>query len=98
MTDLSCALALFSPTPGLRSQIGEVMQEPILFSGTIAENIAYGRPHASPEDIVAAAEAANAHEFIMKLPLGYDTQVCVARCSDSGLFVLRPPDAQRLRA
>ena len=59
----------------LRRQIGIVPQEPFLFSGTIAANIGYGRPGASMEDIMAAARAANAHNFIMAKPDGYDTQV-----------------------
>lgn len=59
----------------LRSQIGVVLQEPFLFSGTISENIAYGNPRATPEEIMRAAKAANAHDFIMKFPDGYDTQV-----------------------
>lgn len=57
----------------LRSQIGVVLQEPLLFHGTIAENIAYGVPHASREEIIWAAQAANAHDFIMSFPDGYDT-------------------------
>lgn len=59
----------------LRNQIGVVLQEPFLFHGTIAENIAYGNPQATLEEIVAAAKAANAHEFILKFPDGYDTLV-----------------------
>ena len=59
----------------LRDQIGVVLQEPYLFRGTIAENIAYGHPHATLEEIVAAAIAANAHEFICQQPDGYDTMV-----------------------
>ncbi len=59
----------------LRSQIGVVLQEPFLFSGSIFENIAFARPGATPEDIMAAAKAANAHDFIIKKPDGYDTQV-----------------------
>ena len=59
----------------LRRQIGIVPQEPFLFSGTIAANIGYGRPGASRADIMAAARAANAHNFIMGKPDGYDTQV-----------------------
>ncbi len=59
----------------LRSQIGIVPQEPILFSGSIAENISYGRPEATTEEIEAAARAANAAEFIRELPQGYDTSV-----------------------
>ncbi len=59
----------------LREHIGIVMQDSVLFSGTIAENIAYGRPDASADDIRAAAEAAQAHEFIGRLSEGYDTRV-----------------------
>jgi len=59
----------------LREAIGIVPQEPALFSGTIRENIAYARPDASPEDVEAAAQVANAHEFIVQLPEGYDTVV-----------------------
>ncbi|MGY1703971.1 ABC transporter ATP-binding protein [Geodermatophilus sp. SYSU D00697] len=57
----------------LRRQISIVLQEPLLFSGTIAENIRYGRLDASPEDIISAARAANAHDFVMRLPDRYDT-------------------------
>jgi len=59
----------------LRAQIGVVLQEPLLFQGSIAENIAYGHPVATREEIIAAARAANAHKFIMNFPDGYDTQV-----------------------
>jgi len=59
----------------LRSQIGVVPQESFLFSGTISENISYGNPNATPEEIMRAAKAANAHDFIMKFPDGYDTEV-----------------------
>lgn len=59
----------------LRSQIGVVLQDPFLFNGTIAENIAYGKPGATLGAIVAAAKAANAHEFIINFPDGYDTRV-----------------------
>jgi ATP-binding cassette subfamily B protein len=58
-----------------RANLGVVLQEPFLFFGTVAENIAYGRPQASREEIVAAARAAGAHEFILKLPAGYDSKV-----------------------
>ncbi|MDH4178972.1 MAG: ABC transporter ATP-binding protein/permease [Armatimonadota bacterium] len=58
-----------------RSQIGMVLQEPFLFHGSIAENISYGRAEASEEEIIAAARAANAHDFIMALPDAYDSQV-----------------------
>jgi ABC-type multidrug transport system fused ATPase/permease subunit len=59
----------------LRSQIGMVMQETFLFNRTVAENIRYGRPEASPADVEAAARAANAHDFIAQMPEGYDTVV-----------------------
>ena len=59
----------------LRSQIGLVLQEPCLFRGTIAENIAYGQPEATLEEIMAVAKAANAHDFIVRLPDGYDTRL-----------------------
>ncbi|HEY9105514.1 MAG TPA: ABC transporter ATP-binding protein [Roseateles sp.] len=58
-----------------RSHIGLVLQEPFLFFGTIAENIAYGKPDATRAEIVAAARAAHAHEFILRLPQGYDSLV-----------------------
>ena len=58
-----------------RRHIGLVLQEPFLFFGTIAENIAYGKPGATRAEIVAAARAAHAHEFILRLPLGYDSFV-----------------------
>ena len=58
-----------------RRNIGLVLQEPFLFFGTIAENIAYGKPGASRAEIVAAARAAHAHEFILRLPQGYDSLV-----------------------
>ncbi|HXF60290.1 MAG TPA: ABC transporter ATP-binding protein [Caldilineaceae bacterium] len=59
----------------LRRQIGIVLQETNLFTGTIRENIAFGRPDASDEDVIAAAQAAAAHDFIMSFPDGYDTVV-----------------------
>ncbi len=59
----------------LRAQIGLVPQETILFSGTIRDNIRYGRPGASDEEVIAAAKAAQAHDFIMSFPNGYDTMV-----------------------
>ncbi|SFN90082.1 ATP-binding cassette, subfamily B [Nitrosospira briensis] len=58
-----------------RKHIGLVLQEPFLFFGTIAENIAYGKPDTPREEIVAAARAAHAHEFILRLPYGYDSLV-----------------------
>lgn len=59
----------------LRAQVGLVPQETLLFSGTVRENILYGRPGARPEEVEAAARAANAHEFITAFPQGYDTVV-----------------------
>ena len=59
----------------LRRQFAVVLQEPVLFSTTIAENIRYARPHARPDEVVAAARAANAHSFVAALPDGYDTVV-----------------------
>ncbi len=63
------------PLDGYRRNIGVVLQEPFLFYGTIAENIAYGRPDASLEAIMEAARAARAHDFILRLPDGYDSMV-----------------------
>ncbi len=63
------------PIEEYRRNIGLVLQEPFLFYGTIAENIAYGRPDAGREEIIAAARAARAHEFILRLPDGYDSLV-----------------------
>lgn len=63
------------PISEYRRNIGLVLQEPFLFFGTIADNIAYGKPDASREEIIAAARAANAHEFILRLPHGYDSMV-----------------------
>jgi ATP-binding cassette subfamily B protein len=59
----------------LLAQIGIVPQETVLFSGTVRENIAYGKSDASEEEVIAAAKAAQAHDFIVKLPDGYDTHV-----------------------
>ncbi|MHB1290912.1 MAG: ABC transporter ATP-binding protein, partial [Sulfuricella sp.] len=61
------------PISEYRRNIGLVLQEPFLFFGTIAENIAYGKPDATRAEIVAAARAAHAHEFILRLPQGYDS-------------------------
>jgi len=58
-----------------RSQIAMVLQDDYLFSGTIRENILYGKPQAPESDVVKVAELANAHQFIMELPEGYDTQI-----------------------
>ncbi|CAM3158444.1 ABC transporter ATP-binding protein [Cupriavidus taiwanensis] len=63
------------PVSEYRRHIGLVLQEPFLFFGTIADNIAYGKPDATREEIIAAARAAHAHEFILRLPHGYDSLV-----------------------
>jgi subfamily B ATP-binding cassette protein MsbA len=60
---------------GLRRQVGFVLQDTVLFRGSMRENIAYGRPHATDEEIIAAARLANADEFIVRMPYGYDTPV-----------------------
>ncbi len=59
----------------LRDQIGYVLQDTVLFRGTILDNIAFGRPNATREEIIDAARLANADEFISKMPKGYDTMV-----------------------
>jgi ATP-binding cassette subfamily B multidrug efflux pump len=59
----------------LRKRIGVVLQQTVLFSGTIRENIAYGRPDASLDEVIAAAKAAQAHDFIVAMPRGYDSLV-----------------------
>jgi ATP-binding cassette subfamily B protein len=90
-TLVSLLMRLYDPTRGailldgvdlrkirlsdLRRQFSIVLQEPILFSTSVAENIAYGRPSATKEEIVIAARLANAHEFITRLPHGYETPV-----------------------
>jgi subfamily B ATP-binding cassette protein MsbA len=68
----------------LRRQIGIVMQDSILFSGTLEENIRYGRPEATHEEVIAAAKAANAHEFISQLRNGYSSKVGERGVSLSG--------------
>jgi ABC-type multidrug transport system fused ATPase/permease subunit len=68
----------------LRSRMSMVLQEAILFAGTVAENITYGRPEATREEIIAAAIQANAHEFIEKLPEGYDTMLSERAANLSG--------------
>src|SRR5439155_25730262 len=59
----------------LRDQVGVVLQEPVLFSGTVADNIRYGRLEATDEEVIAAAKAAAAHDFIMRMPEGYQTKL-----------------------
>ena len=59
----------------LRHTVGAVLQETFLFSGTVRDNIAYGKPEATGEEIIAAAKMAGAHDFIMKMQDGYDTQI-----------------------
>ena len=90
-TLMSLLLRLYDPTAGkvfldgvnlcdfklrdLRNQFAIVLQEPVLFSSSIAENIAYAKPDATEAEIIAAAQAANAHDFISRLPQGYKTEV-----------------------
>ena len=68
----------------LLSHIGITPQETILFSGTVRENISYGKPNASEEEVVSAAKAAQAHDFIMGLPKGYDTPIAARGVNLSG--------------
>ena len=68
----------------LRRQFSIILQEPVIFSATVAENIAYGRNNATREEIMEAARAARAHEFILSLPAGYDTKVGEGGCRLSG--------------
>jgi ATP-binding cassette subfamily B protein len=68
----------------LLSQIGVVLQENILFTGSVRDNIRYGRPQATDEEVIAAAKAAQAHDFIIALPDGYDTQVAERGANLSG--------------
>ncbi|MGC9393736.1 MAG: ABC transporter ATP-binding protein [Anaerolineae bacterium] len=63
------------PVHDLRSQVGIALQEAVLFSGTVRDNIRYGRPEATEDEVVAAAKAAQAHEFIMAMPQGYATRI-----------------------
>jgi subfamily B ATP-binding cassette protein MsbA len=69
---------------GLRCQIGFVLQETVLFRGTVRDNIAFGRPNASHEDVVRAAKLANADEFISRMPQGYDSPISERGTSLSG--------------
>jgi ATP-binding cassette subfamily B protein len=68
----------------LREKIAIVLQEPVLFAGTIADNLRYGRLDASPDEVEQAARAAHAHEFISHLPKGYDTEIAKAGGGLSG--------------
>ena len=73
----------WDPT-ALRSQIGMVLQESILFSGTVRDNIAYGAPAATMDDVIAAAQAAQAHKFIAGMPKGYDSPIEAGGANLSG--------------
>ena len=73
MVNLICRF--YDVLEAMRRQIGVVLQEPFLFYGTVAANIAYGKPDASLEEIITASRAANAHDFIVGFPDGYDTMV-----------------------
>ncbi|HET6934186.1 MAG TPA: ABC transporter ATP-binding protein [Candidatus Angelobacter sp.] len=68
----------------LRAQFSIILQEPVVFSATVAENIAYGRNNATREEVIEAAKAARAHDFISALPDGYDTKVGEGGCRLSG--------------
>ena len=68
----------------LRNQFSIILQEPVVFSATVAENISYGRYDASRDEIIASAKAARAHDFIMALPQGYDTPIGDGGCRLSG--------------
>jgi len=68
----------------LRRQFSIILQEPVVFSATVAENIAYARPEASREEVMRAAQAAMAHDFIMALPAAYDTVIGEGGCRLSG--------------
>jgi ABC-type multidrug transport system fused ATPase/permease subunit len=70
--------------PDLRNQFSIVLQEPLLFSGTIASNISYAKPNASKEEVIAAAKAANAHDFISAFPDGYNTLMGEGGAKTSG--------------
>ena len=83
----------------LRQQLGLVSQQPALFNTSILANIAYGRPGASEQEIIEAATAANAHGFIQKLPMGYDTEVGMNGTQLSGgqkQVRRRQPDGERV--
>src|SRR5205807_3247472 len=81
----------------LRRLIGLVLQQSLLFGATIRENIAYGRPEASVDEIMAAAKAANAHEFIRQLEDGYDTVIGSSRIRIGGLRMSARAMATRCR-
>jgi len=68
----------------LRRHIGMVLQDPILFSGSVRENILYGKPEATEEEVIEASRAAHAYEFIMSLPHGFDSEVGERGCFLSG--------------
>ncbi len=62
-------------TESLRRQVGLVLQEPFLFSGTVRDNIRFGKLDATDDEVIAAAKAVNLHKFIESMPFGYDTEV-----------------------
>jgi ABC-type multidrug transport system fused ATPase/permease subunit len=80
----------------LRKQIGLVNQELSLFAMTVADNIMYGTDNASQEEIEEAARMANIHSFIMKLPSGYQTQVCRKRSTHAEYSLIRSPISNRI--
>ena len=82
--------------PSLRRGIGVVMQRPLLFAGTIADNIGYGHADISRADIVAAARLALAHDFVAALPNGYDTEIGEAGARLSGGEIQRLAIARAL--
>ena len=86
------------PNAGLRRQVAVALQETVLFSGTIRDNIRYGRPEASEAEVVAAAQAAQADEFIRGLPEGYDTAAGAARGQPVGRAKAARGDCARAAA
>ena len=75
----------------LRNIVGVVQQEPILFNGTISENVKMGNPNCSIEKVIEVCKVANAHEFIEKLPKGYDTMIGEGGVQLSGKILYSRP-------